>query len=156
VSERAALRHLLATLAYRGGKCLRDAPEGFARFDACGKTPVAILAHLGDLLGWSLTLAQGEGQWRNQDPLPWAEETARFYANLERLDQFLASEAPLQAEWQRLLAGPLADALTHVGQLAMLRRLAGAPLAPENYFKAAVTTGRVGPDPAAPPPRPVK
>jgi len=156
MTERDALRHLLATLAYRGGKCLRDAPEGFALFDACGKAPVAILAHLGDLLGWSLSLARGGGQWQNHAPLSWEEETARFHAGLEALDRFLASEAPLQAEWQRLLAGPLADALTHVGQLAMLRRLAGAPLAPENYFKAGVTTGRVGPDQAAPPPRPVK
>ena len=153
MNERDVLRHLLAALAYRGFKALRDAPEGFALFDGGGKTPVAILAHLGDLLDWSLSMAQGEGRWKSAPPLSWAEETLRFQQGLERLDAQFASDAPLQAEWTRLLQGPLADALTHVGQLAMLRRLAGSPLPPENYFIAEVVTGRVGPDQAPPVPR---
>lgn len=154
MTERDVLRHLLATLAYRGFKTLRDAPETFPLFDAGeGKTPLAILAHLGDLLDWSLSMAEGQGRWRAAPPLSWAEESLRFQRGLERLDALLASEAPLQAEWTRLLQGPLADALTHVGQLAMLRRQAGSPIPSENYFIAEVATGRVGPDQAAPVPR---
>ena len=31
-AERAFLRHTVATLAYRGGKAIRDVPEGFGGF----------------------------------------------------------------------------------------------------------------------------
>jgi hypothetical protein len=149
VNERDVLRHLLAALAYRGGKCLRDAPAGFGDFGP-GKPALAILAHMGDLLEWSLSLAQGEGGWRPAVPGDWAMESARFHRGLENLDRLLASETPLAADWRRLLQGPLADALTHVGQLALLRRLAGAPLADENYFRAEMVAGRLGPDQAPP------
>jgi hypothetical protein len=148
---RAVLRHLLATLAYRGAKCLRDAPATFTAWDAgSGKTPLAILAHLGDLLDWSLSMARGEGRWNPQPPTTWEQDSARFHRGLEALDRFLASDAPLQAEWSRLLQGPLVDAATHIGQLAMLRRMAGAPIPGESYFVAEMTPGRVGPDQAPP------
>jgi hypothetical protein len=149
--ERDVLRHFLAALAYRGGRCLREAPEAFIRFDTGnGKTPLHILAHLGDLLDWSLTLARGASHWQASVPQTWEGEAARFHRGLAQLDQFLVSAEPLQAEWARLLQGPLADAMTHVGQLAMLRRMAGAPVPGENFYVAEITAGRVGPDQVPP------
>jgi hypothetical protein len=143
---RQMLRHTLATLAYRGGKAVRGAPEGFAAFEACAgaRTPGQILAHVGDLLDWALCLADGHHTWRVAEPLPWEEEAARFFAGLERLGRRLADGEPLGFPPEQLFQGPVADALTHVGQIAMLRRMAGAPIRGENYFKADIQAGRVG------------
>ena len=150
-NERDFLRHCLATLAYRGGLSLREAPEAFSRFDTGnGKTPLDILAHMGDLFAWGLTLLNGQAHWQASVPGTWERETARFFQGLARLDQFLASGEPLQAEWTRLLQGPLADAMTHVGQMALLRRMAGFPVPGENFFQAEITAGRVGPDQVPP------
>jgi hypothetical protein len=145
--SRALLRHTLATVAYRGGKTLRDAPPGFADFtvgSGTTRTPGAILAHIGDLFDWALWLARGERRWRNSTPLPWDEEVSRLFATLKAFDDYLASDAPLSAPVEQLFQGPVADALTHVGQIAMLRRLAGGPVRGENYFKAQIEAGRVG------------
>jgi hypothetical protein len=154
MDERDYLRHVLATLAYRGGKFLKGAPPEFAAFDTGkGHTPLLILSHIGDLLDWALRHAQGESRWTTAELGTWDEQTARFHEALARLDDYLASGAPLGCEWQRLFQGPLADALTHVGQIAMLRRTTGAPVYGENYFVADIETGRLGPD-QAPPRRP--
>ena len=149
---RAFLRHTLATLAYRGGKALRGASPGFASFRAAetARTPSQVLAHVGDLLDWALSMAKGEKAWKESVPLPWDDEVARFHTALARLDAHLASEAPVAASLERLFQGPLADALTHVGQLTLLRRLSGDPVRAENYYVAQVETGRVGPDQAPP------
>lgn len=144
----AMLRHAVATLAYRGGKALSGAPPDFASFGAAVRTPAQILAHIGDLLDWTLALADGRHAWRDSPPLAWNEETARFFAALEALDKRLASGGPLKAPAEKLFQGPIADALTHVGQIAMLRRLAGSPMRGENYFLAEIAAGRVGPDQA--------
>ena len=146
------LRHTVATLAYRGGKTLRGAPASFATFRAgeSSRTPVEILAHIGDLLAWAAALAEGRHDWKNAPPGSWRAEVERFFAGLQRLDDILASELPLGGPLERLFQGPVADALTHVGQLAMLRRLAGAPIKGENYFKAEIQAGRVGPEQEAP------
>ena len=151
-AKREMLRHTLATLAYRGGKAVRDAPEGFAGFRACGgaRTPAEILAHVGDLLDWALWLARGEHRWQDSAPRPWDEEVARFFRGLAALDDFLASAEPLGSTPERLFQGPVADALTHVGQIALLRRVAGAPVRGENYYKAEIVAGRVGAEQAAP------
>jgi hypothetical protein len=148
---RTLLRHTLATLAYRGGKAARGAPEGFAEFAVApgARTPGQILAHIGDLLAWALGLARGERVWSDSTPLPWDREVARFFAGLQALEGQLASSAPLACPPEKLFQGPIADALTHVGQIAMLRRLAGAPIRGENYFKADIAAGRVGTDQAA-------
>ncbi len=140
------LRHAVATLAYRGGKAVRGAPAGFADFRARAgaRTPAEILAHVGDLLDWALSIARGEQAWHDSAPLAWDAEVARFFASLERFDRALAGEAPLGAPVERLFQGPVADALTHVGQVAMLRRLFGAPMKGENYFQADIAVGRVG------------
>jgi hypothetical protein len=151
-AKREMLRHTVATLAYRGGKAVRNAPPGFADFSAgkSSRTPGQILAHIGDLLDWALSMAEGKQRWQNSQPLPWEKETERFFAVLQAFDDFLASEKPLEAPAERLFQGPIADALTHVGQIAVLRRLADAPVKAENYFQAEITAGRVGPDQTAP------
>lgn len=145
-------RHCLATLAYRGGKVVRDAPPDFGSraFGLTGRTPLQILAHIGDLLEWALSLARGAETWREYSPTAWDAEVQRFFARLGEVDAYLASPAPLGCPPERLFQGPIADALTHVGQLAMLRRMAGAPIQGENYFVADIAVGRVGPDQAPP------
>jgi hypothetical protein len=143
---RAFLRHTVATVAYRGGKAVRGAPAGFASFsgDASDRTAVKILAHVGDLYDWALTQAQGAEAWRDSAPLPWDREVDRFFAALQRFDAYLASDAPLGVTPERLFQGAIADSLTHVGQIAILRRLAGAKMKSENYSKAEIVVGRVG------------
>jgi hypothetical protein len=140
------LRHTVATVAYRGGKALRDAPEHFASFPIGDKsrTPAQILAHMGDLFDWAFSIAQGKQTWHDSTPLAWNAEVDRFFATLKRFDDYLASPEPLHAPIESLFQGPMADALTHIGQIAMLRRLAGAPIKGENYFKAGIAAGRVG------------
>jgi hypothetical protein len=145
-AKREFLRHALATLAYRGGKAIRSAPATFADFHAADdvRTPGEILAHVGDLLDWGLSIAAGKRTWNDSKPLSWEKETERFFAALKRFDDYLASSEPLHATGEKLLQGPVADALTHVGQIAMLRRMAGAPVRGESYYEAEVTVGRVG------------
>jgi hypothetical protein len=149
---RQLLRHTVATVAYRGGKTLRDAPENFAQYEASetSRTPIKILAHLGDLFDWALSMAKGAQKWNDSAPLPWNDEAHRFFATLKAFDDYLASDQPLQFPVERLFQGPIADALTHVGQLAMLRRMAGAPIKGENYSVAEISAGHVGADQAAP------
>ena len=146
-----ALRHTVATLAYRGGKAVREAPAGFATFRAAGttRTPGEILTHIGDLLDWALALAESRHEWRDSAPLEWAREVDRFFAGLAALDRYLASGAELGVPAEKTFQGPIADALTHVGQISMLRRMAGAPVRGENYLQARIEPGRVGPDQAA-------
>jgi hypothetical protein len=150
--ERALLRHTIATLAYRGGKAMRGAPESFSSF-AIGdppKTPGQILAHIGDLLDWAITLCDGKQAWTNAKPRTWAQDTERFHETLRRLDDRIAGGADLAESAAGLFQGPIADALTHVGQINMLRRLAGVPIRGENYHRAEITAGHVGADqPAA-------
>jgi len=148
--KRDFLRHTLATLAYRGGKAVRNVPAEFADFQGAGRRPVQILAHLGDLLDWSLSMAQGKRGYTESQPLVWDDEVRRFFSALQRFDDYLASAEPVHASIEKLFQGPIADALTHVGQIAMLRRLAGAPVSGENYFVADIAIGRVGLEQAAP------
>jgi hypothetical protein len=151
-ATRAVLRHLTATLAYRAAKVLRDAPPGFADFSSgpATRTPVQILAHLADLMGWAGRLAQGEYLWRAEGSADWDTEMRRFFDGLAVLDQHLTERPLLEKYAQQLIQGPLADALTHVGQIAMLRGAAGAPVRPESYARAEIVAGRVGPDQASP------
>jgi len=146
------LRHCVATLAYRGGKALRGAPEAFGAFNAGAgsRTPLQILAHVGDLLDWALSMARGDQRWNDAAPRSWDEEVGRFFEGLDRFDAYLASDEPLGYAAEGLFQGPVADALTHVGQIALLRRMAGAPVRGENYFKAEIVAGRVGDEQAAP------
>ena len=149
---RAFLRHALATLAYRGGKTLRGATPDFATFRASetSRTPLEILAHLGDLLEWALSISQSKETWKNAETATWDQQVDRFFAALQALDNYLASSEPMGCAPTQLFQAPIADALTHVGQLAMLRRLAGIPMRGENYFKADIAVGRVGAEQSAP------
>jgi hypothetical protein len=150
--KRELLRHTVATVAYRGGKAVRGAPETFAasRAGDTTRTPGAILAHIGDLFDWALSIARGAQTWNNSTPLRWNEEIARFFGTVQRFDDYLASDAPLACEPEALFQGPVADALNHIGQLAILRRLAGAPIKGENYYRADIVRGRVGADQTPP------
>ena len=149
---RQLLRHSIATVAYRSGKALRGAPEHFDSFHIGDKTrtPAQILAHLGDLFDWALSLARGQQAWHDSTPLPWSAELDRFFASLKKFDDYLASDEPLHAPAEGMFQAPVADALTHIGQIAMLRRLAGSPIMGENYFKAEIAAGRVGREQSAP------
>jgi hypothetical protein len=148
--KRDFLRHTLATLAYRGGKAVRLAPGEFADFQGAGRPPAQILAHVGDLLDWSLSMAQGKPKFVPSQPLTWDKEINRFFSALRSFDDYLASGEPVHAPIEKLFQGPIADALTHVGQIAMLRRMAGVPISGENYFVADMVVGRVGAEQAAP------
>ncbi len=148
--KRELLRHTLATLAYRAARALDGAPDRFAGFDGAGRMPVKILAHMGDLFDWALSAAVGKEEWHRAQPRVWAAEKQRFFQALGAFDAFLASGGPVQVPIERLMQGPVADALTHVGQLAMLRRLSGSPTHGENFYVAAVAVGQVGADQPAP------
>jgi hypothetical protein len=151
-TSRQLLRHALATVAYRGGKALRGAPENFAEFKLSEKsrTPVHILAHIGDLYDWALLICQGKNDWHDSTPLPWKQEVERFFAALKKVDDYLASDLPLGYSTEKIFQGPVADSLTHIGQLAMLRRAAGCPIRGESYFRAEMAIGRVGEEQAKP------
>ena len=146
--DRAFLRHTLATLAYRGGKSTRGADTGFATFlpSPTSRTPHQVLCHIGDLLDWGLRIARSEPLWTEAVPGSWDGEVQRFHKALKALDAYLASDAPLGASQEKIFQGPIADALTHVGQIAMLRRIQGEPIRGESYFQASIETGRVGAD----------
>ncbi|MGD0938979.1 MAG: hypothetical protein ABR905_04635 [Terracidiphilus sp.] len=144
------LRHTLATVAYRAARALEGAPDSFAGFAGAGRTPVQIVAHMGDLFEWALSTAMGQERWQVSQPKDWAKEQQRFFESLQTLDAFLSSDQPLKAPAENLFQGPITDALTHVGQLAMLRRLSGSPTRGENFYVADIKVGQVGADqPAA-------
>ena len=144
--KRALLRHTVATVAYRGGKAVRGAPANFASFsgDGSNRTAVKILSHIGDLYDWALTQAKGAEAWNDSTPLVWDREVDRFFAALQRFDDYLASDAPLAVTPEKLFQGAIADSLTHIGQIAILRRLGGAKMKSENYSRADIVAGRVG------------
>jgi hypothetical protein len=152
ISARDLLRHCLATIAYRTAKLVRDVPASFAKFQPPenARTPEQILAHMGDLQDWAYSMASGKPAWNDSRPLPWDQEVERFFGALQRFDDFLAGDAALHASPEKLFQGPVADTLNHVGQIAILRRLAGVPVKGENYYKADIATGRVGAEQSPP------
>jgi hypothetical protein len=147
-SARELLRHTVATVAYRAAKTTRNAPADFADFRAADdvRTPIQIVAHMGDLYAWALSLAKGKWDYNQSSPQAWERELERFHAALNAFDDYLASDAPLGHSIERLFQGPVADSLTHVGQIAILRRLADSPIRAESYARSDIVAGRVGPD----------
>ena len=143
--KREVLRHMVATVAYRGGVAVANAPDTFATFRAyeTTRTPGEILAHIGDLLEGSLHLLQGEMVFLTSTPLPWQDEIRRFFSAVKNLDAYLATEAPLACPVEKLVQGPIGDALTHVGQIVMLRRMSGNPIRPAAYFTAEILAGEI-------------
>jgi hypothetical protein len=146
------LRHVVATIAYRAAKAVRGASPEFGEFRVGEGSRAAgeILAHMGDLFDWALSIAEGRERWSASTPLPWPQEVDRFFAAVKRLEDYLASPAVLGASAEKLFQGALADSLTHVGQINMLRRLSGAPVRGENYSRAEIERGRVGREQATP------
>jgi hypothetical protein len=152
-AERHFLRHMIATLAYRAGKAVRGAPDGFGEYrpDGAFNTPLAVLAHVADLIEWACRWCDGDEEtFRITEPTTWDGDVARFFDALATLDARLASGPPIAAPLERLFQAPIADALTHVGQIALLRRMAGAPVLGEAYRHAPIEVGRVGPDQGPP------
>jgi hypothetical protein len=144
--KRAFLRHMLATIAYRAAKIERDAPAGFGSFHLGkgARTPVQLLAHMGDLFDWALRMAQGTSEWVESKPQSWRKEVDRFHASLLALDRYIASEAPLGVTAEQLFQGPVSDALTHIGQIALMRRQDDSPVRSEVFVRADIAAGRVG------------
>lgn len=153
-AKRQLLRHTLATLAYRGAKALRGAPEDFALFqtELTANTPGKLLGHLCDLMDWGYSMASGDRVYRSAENmgLSWAEQVERFHQAIATFDGFLASDNELLEPAEKLFQGPIADALTHIGQLNLLRRMAGSPVKGENYFVADIEIGRLSTDQAPP------
>jgi len=119
--KRELLRHTLASLAYRAARALGGAPEEFADFSDAGRTPVQILAHMGDLFDWAISAAQGKERWHTSRPHPWATEQHRFFASLHAFDSYLCSDEPLYAAPEALFQGPIAgrpDARGTAGDVA--------------------------------------
>jgi hypothetical protein len=145
------LRHALATLAYRAEKVLRDPPEGFAdlRLSPDSRTALEVLSHMGDLLEWGERMVRGEQRWEPGRPPTWSAASDRFFADLAAFDAALADPPALSYAAEVVFQGPIADALTHVGQLAMMRGVAQAPVRPESYARAEIEAGRVGRDQSA-------
>ncbi len=150
--SREFLRHTLAALAYRAARACEHAPPGFGEFRASPLTRSSgeILAHMGDLFDWAASLAAGKPEWKPAKPQAWEQDVERFFAALARFDAALAKGGPIDVPLERLFQGPVADALTHVGQLALLRRAADSPQVGENYVKADIVMGRITKDLAAP------
>jgi hypothetical protein len=151
---RTMLRHTLATLAYRASKAVRGAPAEFGpyRVGETSRTPAEILAHMGDLMDWALTMAQDRTQWRVEVVQSWADDVDRLFAGFSALDEYLASGAAIELHiLNQLFQGPIADALTHTGQLTLLRRLVDAPVRGESYHRALIAVGQTSLD--QPPPQ---
>lgn len=154
--DRELLRHFLGAIAYRTQKALRGAPEHYARFSAGNRvrTPVELLRHMAGLMGYVRTFFQGGSYPVKPDPLPtFQDEVSRFHQLIEEVGELLSSGAPCSLTTEQLLQGPFADAMTHVGQLALLRRLADSPVAPENFIYADIRADRLHAD-QPPPARP--
>ena len=154
--DRELLRHFLAAIAYRTQKAVRGAPDHYANFSAGNRTrsPVELLRHMTALMGYVQTHFVGGSYPTKPDQLStFQAEVARFHEMLGAVGEMLAGDAPCAISTEQLLQGPFADTMTHVGQLAMLRRLADSPVAPENFIYADIRADRLGPD-QPPPARP--
>ena len=153
--KRRILKHFLAALAYRTQKALRDAPESFADFRIMPgvRTPHELLLHMTSVMGYARTFFEG-GKWHPKKMPTFREEIARFHEILESLGHHLNIGTPFrEMTAERMLQGPFSDAMTHAGQLAMLRRLSGSPVPPENFIMAAIDSNNLGPnqpDPVSP------
>lgn len=151
-AEQKLLKHFLAAIAYRTQKALRGAPESFADFRAGGnvRTPHELVWHMTGVLGYARTFFRG-GVWQPDKLAAFAEEVERFHQVLEDLGAMLEKEPPTrEISMEQLLQGPLADAMTHAGQLALLRRLAGSPVPPENFVRASIDARNLGANQSAP------
>jgi hypothetical protein len=144
--RRELLRHAVATLAYRAQKALDKPPVGFADFrvSPASRTPLEIVSHLGDLMRWAERMARGEYKWTAEPATDWQTASDGFFAGLAALDAALQTATFTEYAPEVVFQGAIADALTHVGQLTLLRGAAGAAIRPESYARAEIEAGRVG------------
>ena len=153
--SRRLLQHFLAALAYRTQKALRGAPSSFGEFDigSNARTPHELVWHMTGLIGYARTMMRG-GTFEPPRLATFADEIARFHETVQALwDDFADPSLDAQISDQQFLQGPLSDAMTHAGQLAMLRRLHGSPVPSENFIFAAIESANVSanqPEPKAP------
>ncbi|MEE8105946.1 MAG: hypothetical protein V3T86_10470 [Planctomycetota bacterium] len=141
MTDRELLRHFLAALAYRANKAVQGAPEEFAAFRAAGgvRTPQQLIHHMSGVLSYALSHFEALDPWIGPCD-NFAEEVTRFHETLRRLGEHLESGSAFSGTTpEQLLQGPLSDAMTHAGQLAMLRRMCGSPIPPENFHEAAIS-----------------
>lgn len=139
------LRQLVATIAFRASRSLHDAPATLAnvRLGEGGMTARELLHHMTNVMSFALATVSATERLRH-DPLGWEQEIDRFYSLLSQVDAKLAEGAVMDPGMDlKLVQGPLADALTHIGQLHAMRRMAGFPVDPTNYIKADVAIGRI-------------
>jgi hypothetical protein len=139
------LRHTLATLAYRASKVLREFPQQDVerRLAPTSRTPLELVSHLGDLMEWAESLAHGESRWQAGGSPDWNAACERFFRGLAALDRALAQPDERSRPPGQIFQGPIADALTHVGQLAMLRGMLGSAVRPESYARADIRAGQI-------------
>jgi hypothetical protein len=173
--KRGLLRHTVATLAYRAEKVLRDAPASFGgmRLSPSSRSALEIVSHLGDLMDWGERMARGEYVWEPRPAIDWGAACDRFFRSVKSLDDAIGQAGFEKYPAETIFQGPIADALTHIGQLSIMRGVAGVAVRPESYARAEISAGRVGreqssarkefegdasrakPRPPAPPPDPV-
>jgi hypothetical protein len=147
-SKRELLQHFLAALAYRTQKALRGSSENFPSFRAGAKvrTPHELVSHMNSVLGYATTFFLG-GSYRVPQLADFGKEVERFHSTLTSLSELVAKESDwVEISPEQLLQGPLSDAMTHAGQLAMLRRLAADPIPPENFIFAEIDAGNLSPE----------
>jgi len=148
------LRHYLASIAYHATKAIKGAPENYPELNI-GKdirTPRRILHHVTGVLSYAHSFFEHYDTTYFEHK-PWDEEVRYFYETLSKLDESLQEKEPREVSEEQLLQGPLSDAMTHIGQLLMLRRMAGSPVPSENFIYADIRAGVVGqdqPEPVAP------
>ena len=154
VDERDCLRHFLASIAYHATKAIKDPPENYPELDVGNgaRTPRRILHHITGVLTYAHSFyTHYETTWFKEEP--WEQEIENFYSILERLDASITETDPREVSHLQLLQGPFSDSMAHVGQLLMLRRIAGSPVPSENFIYADIRCGAVGrsqPPPVAP------
>jgi hypothetical protein len=148
VSEKNALmRHFLASIAYHATKALKDAPNNYPDLEMGNgiRTPKMILRHISGVLTYAHSFYEHyDSTWL--DVRTWEEEVERFYYVLSKLDKSIQEKNPIGVSVEQMLQGPLSDSMEHVGQLLMLRRVAGSPVPSENFIYADIRVGVVGPD----------
>ena len=149
--NQALLRHFLAAIAYRTAKALRDAPAPYEEFQPGhrARTPRQLVRHMSGVLSYAIGLLS-EPRGVLTDCATYSAEADRFFDTLRELGDLVRRTANLaDTTAEQLLQGPLADAMAHAGQLALLRRLSGSPIPPENFFVAAIDADRLGQDQVA-------
>ncbi len=131
------IQHFLKVLSYRFEKAIHNAAESYPKH-ASGhgiRTPLELLGHMNGVLEFAISSLKNQPR-RNIPEQSWQEQITLYYEKLKELNQLMQENSFDTDTLERILQGPLADAMTHIGQLAMMRRLANSAIAGENYFAA--------------------